>query len=118
MSNKSVEEDSNGSRIILRYKGYKLYAVVTDNSFTITGTSEDVTIKTDVAFGIINRLTTRLIEDGIDLEDMAGMIWTESRDKGDLADIISRALEIGGEINERIYWYGKKEHLWCNDKKH
>jgi hypothetical protein len=92
---KPIEEDSDGHRFIMQYKRNNLYVVLTDNSFDITGTSEDVNIKTDVAFGIINRLITRLIEDETDLEDIAGMIWSESRKKGDLADIVSKSIEKG-----------------------
>jgi len=96
---RSIEPDSIGHRHILQYNGNNFYVVITDNSFNIAGTSHKIPDRTHVAFGIINRLATRLVEDGVDLEDLAGMVWSESRDKGDLADTISKSIEREMETN-------------------
>ena len=91
---KPIEKAWLGHRNILKYSDNKFYVVITDESFDITGAWEEIPERTEVAFGIINRLATRLIEDGIELEDLASLFWSESRTKSDLAGMLTTAVEM------------------------
>ena len=90
---KPIEEAGDGHRHIIHYQKLKYYFVVTDRSFDIAGTSEKIEERTKVGFGIINRLATRLLEDGIDMEDLASLFWSECRSERDLAGMVTTAIE-------------------------
>ncbi len=77
----------------MQYNGDKFYVVVTEDSFDITGTSLKIPAQTTVAFSIISQLATALIKKRTSLEDLASLIWSESRTPSDLAGTISTSIE-------------------------
>jgi len=91
--NKPIAEAGDGDRIIIHYEGNKFYFVITDQSFDIVGTSDKIKERTQVGFGIINTLATKLIQKGTSLEDLCSLIWCECRNETDLAGLITKALE-------------------------
>ncbi len=95
-----IELDGEGNRHKAKYFEKNFYIIITDRSFDLTFSSNDkskVEDRTKVGMGIISRLATRLLEDDCDLEDLAGMFFSESMKKGDLADTLAKAVET--EIN-------------------
>jgi hypothetical protein len=85
-----------GERYQHDYYGEKLYCIVTTQSVDLMMTEPDRGLgnplgvnRTLTGLGIISSLITLLLEYEIDPKDIAGSIWENSREKGDLADILS-----------------------------
>lgn len=78
-----------GKRYRVRYRQDNLYVVLTKRSLDMSMVSRDTKDETLTGLGIISTLVTMLMEEEIDREIIAGMIWTQSRHKNDLADTLA-----------------------------
>jgi hypothetical protein len=87
-----------GKRHLVKYRGENLYIFLGYKTLEMNmlDTNKGQTKNTDphtlVGLGIISKIISLCLEFDIDKEVIAGEIWTESRKKGDLADIISMKL--------------------------
>ncbi len=90
------EPAGTGTRHRVPYRGENCYMTLTDQSLEISMVAKDPLGQVDerslTGLGIISELTTMLIESGANLEEVAGRIWSQSRNKGDLADLLSGIL--------------------------
>lgn len=87
--NKMNYDLDDGKRYRVRYRDNNLYVVCTPRSLDMSMVSLDVKDDTLTGLGIISTLVTMLMEEEIDREIIAGMIWTQSRHKNDLADTLA-----------------------------
>ncbi len=91
----------SGTNHRVPYKGQTLYVMKTDKSFDISALDFDFVLKREtepttlVGLGIISAVITLALQEGIDSELISSAIWTESRNKGDLADRLSLILVEG-----------------------
>lgn len=84
-----TQECDEGKRYRIRYRNDNLYVVLTPVSMDMSMVSRDVKDETLTGLGVISTLVTMLLEEDIDREIIAGMIWTQSRRKNDLADTLA-----------------------------
>jgi len=88
----------DGKRHRVTYRGENLYIFISDKTLDMSmmDMSKDLKNETDpttlVGLGIISKLTSLCLAEGIDPEIIASDIWSESRKVDDLADIISKKL--------------------------
>ena len=88
----------SGKRHLVKYRDENLYIFISENSLDMNMLDTDKSMKKDtdartlVGLGIMSRLITLCLEFEIDKEVISGEIWTESRKKDDLADILSKIL--------------------------
>lgn len=82
-------EYDEGKRYRIKYRNDNLYVVLTPVSMDMSMVSRDAKDETITGLGIISTLTTMLMEEEIDRSIIAGMIWTQSRRKNDLADTLA-----------------------------
>ena len=90
---KPIENAGDGNCHHLRYRGENLYVTLTEQSLDLTMRETPETEHTTVGLGVISRLTTRLLEDEIDYEELASIFFSESRHPGDLADMLTKTIE-------------------------
>ena len=85
-------------RHLVKYRDENLYIFISDKSLEMNMLDMDKSMKKDTdsrtltGLGIMSKLITLCLEFEVDREIIAGEIWTESRKKDDLADILSRIL--------------------------
>ena len=94
---KPIEPAGEGNCLRMKYFGENFYVVVTGQSFDILYSSdkeERVEARTKVGFSIISELATALLQEGYPQEDLASLIFTCSQTKGDLADLLTKPLEV------------------------
>jgi hypothetical protein len=94
---KPIEELDSGARYIERYyEAANMYVYIGEKSLSISISGPKITNRTLVGLGIIESLATLLLEEGVDKEIIGSAIWENSRDKGDLADRLSRLITMEG----------------------
>ena len=96
MIQKPIEAAGDGNRMRVHYNDQTYYIIITEQSFEITFSSEDtskIEDRTKVGLGLISALATALLQEKVDIEDLAAIMFTESLDIGDLADVLTKAIE-------------------------
>ena len=76
------------------YEIEKMYVTIGDKSVTISVSHPDIKPRTLVGLCLVENLATLALEEGVDREIVASVIWECSRSTGDLADRLSRLLTI------------------------
>ena len=90
-----------GKRHRVTYRGENLYIFIGGQSLDLSmlDVAKDMKTETDqhtlTGLGIISKLASLLLAEGVDRDIIAADIWSESRKIGDLADILSRVLVEG-----------------------
>ncbi len=88
---------------VVKYTGQyydigNIYILSGEKSLTISISDPRIKDRTLVGLGIIESLATLCLEEGIDRDLITSAIWRNSRDKGDLGDILSGI--VSKEVNE------------------
>ena len=87
--------DDVGKRTRHEYRGENMYVFTGERSMSISMVSLDIEDNTLEGLDVIGSLVSLLLENEVDKEIIAGVIWENSRNTGSLADILARVLTDG-----------------------
>ncbi len=91
MKNGELLASESATRFKFNYRGLNLYVIIEWRKIHILTENSDK-FKTLAGLSLVESMANKLLDSGYDLEEVSGLCFESSYNKGDLPDILNQAI--------------------------